>query len=411
MTLLSRLEVKESRMKDGKSVVGRQLQGRMLKTVVSEMEERVKNSYRLDKSGTYHILDNFLTSEHVLLGRNEYDVSIVTQSSSNHLDHLVELSQRWNGPISVSVFTYDDDFINTVTSLVHFHFCNDNIYRHVSFHLVYPISRTPKQFESLSDLKLSCHDYVERKLDSQSSHDGSNYANRDLEYPSNVLRNLAINYAQTPYIFVIDIDFLPSSNLRTEFQRFMSSSQRSLHGGSDMNKTSPFTVQQHQSLSAFVVPAFEMLKSVKAPSKKAELLELWRKGLVRPFYWELCQKCQGQTSYDTWRELGKEGPVRIGFNVVRNGFWEPFYIAKTSVPLYDERFKQYGYNRVSQVCEMHVAGFQFHVLDNTFIVHKGFKVKDGFHASKDAENGKNKLLFEKFKEELTVKYPKADRRC
>lgn len=30
--------------------------------------------------------------------------------------------------------------------------------------------------------------------------------------------------------------------------------------------------------------------------------------------------------------------------------WEPFYIVRNNAPLYDERFKQYGYNRISQVC-------------------------------------------------------------
>lgn len=60
---------------------------------------------------------------------------------------------------------------------------------------------------------------------------------------------------------------------------------------------------------------------------------------------------------------------------------------------------------------MYIAGFNFHVLDNAFIVHKGFKVKDGFHADKDTENKQNKQLFQKFKEELKVKYPLQTRQC
>ncbi|KAK0043371.1 beta-1 4-glucuronyltransferase 1-like isoform X1, partial [Biomphalaria pfeifferi] len=63
------------------------------------------------------------------------------------------------------------------------------------------------------------------------------------------------------------------------------------------------------------------------------------------------------------------------------------------------------------VCEMHVAGFDFYVLDNAFLVHRGFKVKDEFHSRKDAENSRNLLLFRKFKEELKVKYPNVSRRC
>lgn len=348
MTLLSRLEVKEARLKDNKSVFGRQLQGRMFKNVVQEMEDRVKNSYRFDKSGTYHVLDNVLTSEHVVLGRNEFDVSIVTQSSSGHLHGLVELSQRWSGPISVSVFTYDVDFTTTVSHLLHLHFCYDHIYRHVSFHLVYPISRSPKDLEALSDIRLSCLDHKGRKHDVNSPQLGSNYANSDLEYPNNLLRNLAINYAQTPYIFMVDIDLVPSANLRTEFQRFMSLSPRSISPLNSSYTNDSYLIPSY-SLSAFVVPVFEIRESVKMPNNKRELLELWDKGLVRPFYWDLCQQCQRQTNYNMWRGLGKGGPIRVGYTLKREGIWEPFYIAKTSLPLYDERFKQYGYNRISQV--------------------------------------------------------------
>lgn len=348
MTLLSRLEEKEAKLKDTKSV-GRQLQGRMFKTVAAEMEERVKNSYRFDKSGTYHVLDNFLTSEHVILGRNEYDVSIVTQCSSSHIHHLAELSENWNGPISVSVFTYDDDFMDTVSRLLHFHFCNDHIFRHVSFHLVFPISRSPRNFESLSNLKLSCTDSLDSPGFLQPDFKHINYQNPDLDYPNNLLRNLAINYAQTPYIFMIDIDMVPSENLRTQFQKFMSHTSKRTHPNLTSDVINPHLSSSPHSLSAYVVPVFEIRDAVRVPKNKPELIEQWTKGLARPFYWEACQKCQRPTNYDRWRGLDAGGAVQVGYTVGREDPWEPFYIAKTSLPLYDERFKQYGFNRISQV--------------------------------------------------------------
>lgn len=362
MALLSRLEEKEARIKDKKFTVTRQLQGRMFRSVVAEMNEKVRNSYRFDKSGTYYVVDNFLTSEHVMLGRSEFDVSLVTQSSSSHLYNLVELSHRWNGPISVSVFTYDDDFVTTVSTLLYFHFCNDYIYRFVSFHLVYPITRAPKYFDRTSDLKLSCSDNIgQSHIKTQRSTQGSNYADKTLEYPNNLLRNLAINYAQTPYIFMIDIDFLPSENLRIEFQRLMSSASNSVHS-TNASGSRDSSGHQQRSMSAYVVPAFEIQESVTVPGQKADLMKLWLTGVVRPFYWELCQSCQRQTNYELWRGLGSGGPVRIAYTVERDGIWEPFYIARTSLPLYDERFRQYGYNRISQV--WHAI---FHISFNIFL--------------------------------------------
>ena len=85
------------------------------------------------------------------------------------------------------------------------------------------------------------------------------------------------------------------------------------------------------------------------------------------------------------------------------------------VMLFEESFCycfQYGFNRISQVCETHIAGYDFAVLNNAFLVHHGFKVKEGFHSSKDDENARNRELFREFKRELKIlKYPESTRRC
>lgn len=61
--------------------------------------------------------------------------------------------------------------------------------------------------------------------------------------------------------------------------------------------------------------------------------------------------------------------MEVTFNATWNKNWEPFYIARRSVPLFDERFKQYGFDRQEQICELHVAGYTFSVLNNAFLVH------------------------------------------
>ena len=37
--------------------------------------------------------------------------------------------------------------------------------------------------------------------------------------------------------------------------------------------------------------------------------------------------------------------------------------------MFDERFKQYGFDRQEQICELRVAGYTFSVLNNHFLVH------------------------------------------
>ncbi|VDI47281.1 Hypothetical predicted protein [Mytilus galloprovincialis] len=142
---------------------------------------------------------------------------------------------------------------------------------------------------------------------------------------------------------------------------------------------------------------------------RTQLLRNWRLKKIRPFYFDVCQKCQRPTDYDQWQFLPDSSHLNIAYFVQREDAYEPFYIAKKDFPLYDERFKQYGYNRISQVCEMNIAGYNFGVLNNAFLIHKGFKYRDGFHKNKEIENNRNRDLFQQFKRELRTKYPNSKR--
>lgn len=64
-----------------------------------------------------------------------------------------------------------------------------------------------------------------------------------------------------------------------------------------------------------------------------------------------------------------------------------------------------------QACELHVAGFNFEVLNEGFLVHKGFKEALKFHPQKEAENQRNKILYRQFKQELKARYPNSPHRC
>jgi N-acetyllactosaminide beta-1,3-N-acetylglucosaminyltransferase len=121
--------------------------------------------------------------------------------------------------------------------------------------------------------------------------------------------------------------------------------------------------------------------------------------------------------------------------------WEPFFCVSSSLlPAFDTRFQQvlacivfrafpgfsvdsslslsrltqllqYGFNRMSQVCEMHLRGFSFRVLTQAFLLHKGFKTPQGMHQNKDKEHSANRLLFRQFKMELSARYPTSGREC
>ncbi|GIY67732.1 beta-1,4-glucuronyltransferase 1 [Caerostris extrusa] len=117
------------------------------------------------------------------------------------------------------------------------------------------------------------------------------------------------------------------------------------------------------------------------------------------------------TDYEAWQKEPPSKKLDVLFEVLWRDPWEPFYIGRNNVPLYDERFRQYGFNRISQVCELHVAGYKFSVLNNAFIVHRGLKTVNSFHKDKEIDQDRNRVLFRQFKVELKEKYPDSSRKC
>ena len=101
--------------------------------------------------------------------------------------------------------------------------------------------------------------------------------------------------------------------------------------------------------TALVVPAFEIRRARRMPMNKNELLQLYQVGEVRPFYYGLCTPCQAPTNYSRWVNLPEETLLRPAYVVPWQDPWEPFYVAGGKVPTFDERFRQYGFNRISQV--------------------------------------------------------------
>ncbi|RLV82914.1 hypothetical protein DV515_00016513, partial [Chloebia gouldiae] len=133
----------------------------------------------------------------------------------------------------------------------------------------------------------------------------------------------------------------------------------------------------------------------RPPGSKAELLRLWAAGEARPFYGALCPRCQAPTDYGRWRALPAGPRLRVAYEAAWRDPWEPFFIAPAhGVPRFDEGFLQYGFNRISQACELHVAGFRFAVLDGAFVTHRGLKEPGRFHRSREAELSQNRRRFQ-----------------
>lgn len=56
-------------------------------------------------------------------------------------------------------------------------------------------------------------------------------------------------------------------------------------------------------------------------------------------------------------------------------FYEPFYIAPTTIPDYEERFLGFGFTRSTQTFTSLIQGWTFHVLTPIFVTHCGIQPK------------------------------------
>ncbi|XP_015784606.1 beta-1,4-glucuronyltransferase 1 [Tetranychus urticae] len=385
--------------------------------------DAVKESSVLDAFGEMHIINNWIKAES-LGNRNHIrkDITLVTQSSLSELYNLLTIIHRWKGLISVGLFTLTRELSIAIEIILSLRKCYPMIRYNTSFHLVYPllvplpdlnthydlIRLLPSEPSAPSLSSSSRAESIEENICAQlpkimtALNPGTlNYENEGIPFPNNLLRNVARRNSLTQFVFVIDIDLVPNNNLNYDFIEFAKENRL-------------FEEETKDEKTIFVVPSYEIDSSLvpdHIPKDKTELMLAVNSGYVRPFYYELCWKCQKYTDYEAWQKEPLSPKLDILFEVFWHDPWEPFYISRNTVPMYDERFRQYGFNRISQVCELHMAGYRFSVLNNPFVIHKGMKRPDSFHKDKDLELEKNRILFRHFKNELKDRYRTSSRRC
>ncbi|XP_013385682.1 beta-1,4-glucuronyltransferase 1 [Lingula anatina] len=375
--------------------------GETLNTMLDKLREKKV----IDSWGSYYLVNNWIKGTITIPAKQGKNlVTLVTQCSVDHLYNVVEMVEKWQGPISLSVFAPGQDAIYAIEVILLLRYCVTLVAQYVTFHLVRPISAQETNLPLSVNLTINMPnkhvcDNIELSLKKILRFDRTNYDTKDIPYPNNLLRNVALRNSVTGYVLVIDIDLRTSDNLFEDFRDFIA--------------TNRIIVEDPKTLETmlYVVPAFEVESNQTIPSIKSQLVNLWDKGIVRPFYEEVCPRCHKYTQYHAWKILQKSSKLEMSFQVEWRDPWEPFVIAPKTIPYYDERFKQYGFNRISQACELHIAGYSFNVLNNAFVVHKGFKTTDVFHKTKQEDMKKNKLLFRQFKEDMKTKYRDSPRKC
>jgi len=233
-----------------------------------------------------------------------FDVTLVVQLSIDRLQMIETLCLHWEGPISLALYMSDSEaqqllsYVQSSSELVK--------RKNVGYHIVFKEG----QF-----------------------------------YPVNYLRNIALEHARTPFVFLSDVDFVPMPGT-------YSSLKQTLKTSSNVNK------------KAYVVPAFETLYyKVTFPNTKAQLLSMWDLGTMFTFRHHEWSKGHAPTNYAKWRT------ATTPYTVQWEEDFEPYVVVQRNVSRYDQRFVGFGWNKVSHIMELQAQGYEFVVLPNAFIVH------------------------------------------
>ncbi|XP_031638195.1 beta-1,4-glucuronyltransferase 1 [Contarinia nasturtii] len=351
---------------------------------------------RWDNSRQYKYFDFAVIGNRFDELTKKYKVCLATQSSLERLYSLVSVANRWTGPISLAVFVAGDDELYLLQLyLSYLQNCFAPIRDAVTIHLAYPIKRAPKMVRKFlkSDYTNFVCDQPEltlKKLMKFRTTDTIKWRLKN-PYPQNHLRNVARKGCQSDYIFLTDIDIIPSINFTQNLDKFLRKTQCS----------------NNNAKCAYVVPTYEIDNRAKFPHTKTDLLRLSKRGLARPFHQKVFIYNQYATNFSKWEATGgsAQDETIISHNVTNFEFlYEPFYVSTDAVPPHDERFLGYGFTRNTQVYEMFVAGYQFQVLTPIFTLHNGLQSKKSRPAWRERQNNLNRKQFEVFKKEIYARY-------
>lgn len=311
----------------------------------------IKQSSILDSSGQMIIVHNIfgLTSSQSI---NSNDITLVTHSSLSSIYHLPFLAKRWQGYISIAIFSLAESLDLTIQAILFFAKCYPSLAAKISIHLVFPLHNSSHILAHLSASSLKLNSFASFKcnhfklaITSQVYH--QNY-NHGFDYPNNLLRNVAASNVFTKFQLIVDIDLVPSYNLKKNFINYIHLNQ--------LENDSIIWKNHEDEKTVYILPVFEVnlddnkSEEQSIPKDKKSLLKMVEQGECRPFYFELCWKCQKYTNYELWSlNSNNDDDFKNNYKVKWHDPWEPFFISRIDAPKYDERFRQYGFNRISQV--------------------------------------------------------------
>lgn len=217
---------------------------------------------RWDGSRSYRLFDYAAVGDLYPEVSTNHRVCLATQSSIERLHELLRIAAHWTGPISVAVFVAGDEMRLLRAFATWLFRCQPEIYSRIALHVTMPAER-PGLHGTMPTWARDCEAKPlppgERRADTvawRARH----------PYPQNHMRNLARKNCHSPYVFLVDVDIVPSRGMTDALDQFLATTPKC-------------------PTCAYVVPTYELDRRVaNFPANKSELVRLSRSKLAIPFH-------------------------------------------------------------------------------------------------------------------------------
>ncbi|ORZ12665.1 glycosyl-transferase for dystroglycan-domain-containing protein [Absidia repens] len=259
----------------------------------------------------------------------DQQVTLVSQFSVNRLDVFTKVIDAWTGPISIAIYLTEWDDIKAIKTFFS-NSINAELYERITMTIVKPAY--------------------------------NKNTNEHLRYPINHLRNLAVKASSTPYVFVMDADFVPSTTLYATAQ-------------------SVLPAMETTTRTAIVVPCFAMHEehgSLPLPKTMVDVKKMVDDGIAYitdpgaghgpTLGKEMALAMASSTTITA--AANDKSLASISYEVCYESQWEPYYIVPRDAPFYDVRFKNQGGDKQSHALHLNAERYRFMVLTQEFMMHK-----------------------------------------
>ncbi|CAL8111448.1 unnamed protein product [Orchesella dallaii] len=310
--------------------------------------------------GNYWVLYNYFKGTRTF--HCDQSLTYSTHADWTFLDNLVPLLERWQGPISLTLYSPGTDFDDSLKRILYLRECGPSplVKELVTFHLFFDQRQVPKMKipHEPETLPVNCSALAETVTFGEGL--PTFKKSKKLSYPVNVARNVAREMATTFYVLPSDIELYPNPNLIPDFLEMVRLNDSML---------------QRPAPKVFVLSIFEVEANVTAlPYDKRDLIYMLQNKSAIPFHKYVCADCHRIPKAAEWLKQ----PFQPGLRVFHIGkrhkpyhHWEPIYIGTKFDPMYDERLSWEGRSdKMTQGYVLCVLDYEFHILDNAFLVHR-----------------------------------------